>query len=173
LATGLGDRSGFGVEPALGEPRQDRRFHWSKLLACHPQGGKHVIGPDQRCLMSQSHGQPTALDLKADHCRPGVELALSVLGHPLHEHGIPGEERLAGRLQRCHRQICQIHLPARPGQLVRQGPGTHRGDVYHIEAGRQSGVEGGPHLVWIAGCRQTDFQILRFACRPSRRGARV
>ena len=61
-------------------------------MACHPQAGKHVIGSDQWCLMSQSHGQPTVLDLKADHCSTCVELAHSVLSHPLHKDRITGEE---------------------------------------------------------------------------------
>ncbi len=44
--TGFGDGSGFGIEPALGEPCQDRRLNKSKLGACGSYSGQHVVGSD-------------------------------------------------------------------------------------------------------------------------------
>ena len=52
----LGDGSGMGVEPTLGEPSQDWRLDRSELRTGHMQAGQHVVGSDQRCLMSQRHG---------------------------------------------------------------------------------------------------------------------
>jgi len=56
LVPRLGDGSGMGVEPTLGEPSQDRGFDGSELRTGHLQAGQHVVGSDQRCLMSQRHG---------------------------------------------------------------------------------------------------------------------
>ena len=45
--TGLTDGSGFAVEPALGEPGQDRRLHGSKTRGLPPAGlpARHRVGP--------------------------------------------------------------------------------------------------------------------------------
>jgi hypothetical protein len=55
LVTGLSENSGVGVEPALGEPSENRRLVGSKVRAGHPQAGQHVIWSNQRYLMRESH----------------------------------------------------------------------------------------------------------------------
>ena len=113
------------------------------------------------------------LGLQRDHGGAAVELPQPLLGHPLDQDGVGGEEPLdrGRRAPRsgAPRSICQRLASSRS---ARDPPGDSTTSTTSRPSGSASASDG-VHVGGVDDLGEPDLEVLRLAGRPGRRGAGV
>ena len=107
-----------------------------------------------------------------DHRRAGIEVAQTLLGHPLHAHRLRGQEpgHVGPHLVLGPRHV---QAPAAGLEEVREAATGRHDDLDDVQAVRQRLGERGMDVRGVDHLRERELEVLRLAGGPRRRGTGV